>query len=343
MSSNESNELGKLRSGKSQSRQRSLQDWILAGWNMVCLAGRSYRGSLPPADGELDRLAAELRAGVTHLAERIGERNLLHSPQQLGMAADYIESVLAEAGYNVQRQEYRVSGTSCWNLQAEITGTVRPDEIVVIGAHYDTVPGSPGANDNASAVAALLILARRFADVKADRTLRFVAFVNEEAPFAHTKAMGSWVYARRCREQQENVVAMLCLETIGYYSDEPGSQQYPQPLGLVYPSTGNFIAFVGNTRYGRLMRKVVRAFRENEPFPSLGGALPKTIADISRSDHWSFWQEGYPALMVTDTAPFRYQHYHTAEDTVDKIDFERTARVVRGLEKVIAKLVSAEG
>jgi hypothetical protein len=316
---------------------------MFAGWNMVCLAGRSYGRPLPPADEKLDGLAAELRAGIAHLAEDIGERNLLHSPQQLNMAADYIASVLAGAGYDVQRQEYRASGTPCRNLEAEITGTVRPNEIVIIGAHYDTVPGSPGANDNASAVAALLSLARRFADHDPERSLRFVAFVNEEAPFAHTEAMGSWVYARRCREQQENVVAMLCLETIGYYTDAPGSQQYPQPLGLIYPSTGNFIAFVGNTRHGRLMRKVVRAFRKHEPFPSVGGALPETVADISRSDHWSFWQEDYPALMVTDTAPFRYPYYHTAEDTVDKIDFERTARVVRGLEKVIAELVSAEG
>ena len=132
---------------------------------------------------------------------------------------------------------------------------------------------------------------------------------------------------------------MLSLETIGYYSDALGSQQYPPVLGLLYPSRGDFVAFVGSTRYAALVRQVVAAFRQNEPFPSEGGALPPAIASTSRSDHWSFWQEGYPALMVTDTAPFRYPHYHTPEDTVDKIDFEKTARVVRGLGSVVAALV----
>jgi Zn-dependent M28 family amino/carboxypeptidase len=221
----------------------------------------------------------------------------------------------------------------------EIRGHCRPDEIIIVGAHYDTVPGSPGANDNASAVAALLSLAQRLAECRLDRTLRFVAFVNEEAPYAHTPEMGSWVYARRCRERREQVTGMLCLETIGYYSECPGSQRYPRPLELIYPSTGNFIAFVGSTRYDRFVRQVIRTFRGYEPFPSLGGALPETIADIGRSDHWSFWQEDYPALMITDTAPFRYPYYHTADDTVDKLDFEKMARVVRGLAKTLVELV----
>jgi hypothetical protein len=151
--------------------------------------------------------------------------------------------------------------------------------------------------------------------------------------------MGSWVYARHCRSRGDNVTAMLTLETIGCYSDAPASQRYPAFLGRLYPSTGNFIACIGNTRYARLVRQVVRAFRRSEPFPCLGAALPESMSDIGRSDHWPFWQEGYPALMVTDTAPFRYEHYHTAEDTVDKIDFERTARVIRGLASVTADLV----
>jgi len=277
---------------------------------------------------------------VKHLAGEIGERNVIHRPRELNQAADYIEAEFARAGYEVRRQEYNVSGTDCFNLEVEISGTSLPDEIVIIGAHYDSVTGSPAANDNGSGVAALLGLARRFSRRTCERTLRFVAFVNEEAPYAHTEQMGSWVYARRCRERGEKVSAMLSLETIGYYSDTPGSQKYPPLVGLLYPSTGNFIAFVGNTRYSDLVRQVVGAFRRNEQFPSEGAALPQAIRSIARSDHWSFWQEGYPALMVTDTAPFRYPYYHTPEDTVDKIDFERTARVVRGLQSVITELVS---
>ena len=263
-----------------------------------------------------------------------------HHPKELAQAANYIAAEFSNSGYSVQRQEYMVDGAVCANLEVEIAGTTKADEIVIIGAHYDSIPNCPAANDNGSGVAALLSLARTFADSQNVRTLRFVAFVNEEAPYAHTEQMGSSVYARRCRERGETVTAMLSLETIGYYSDEPGSQKYPSILRWFYPSTGDFIAFIGNTRYGRLVRDVVRAFRLAEPFPSQGGAMPEAMSDIGRSDHWPFWQEGYPALMVTDTAPFRYEYYHTQEDTVDKIDFERTARVVRGLEAVVRMLVS---
>ena len=136
---------------------------------------------------------------------------------------------------------------------------------------------------------------------------------------------------------------MMSLETIGYYNDKRGSQKYPAPVGLLYPSTGNFVAFVGNTRYDWLVRQVVAAFRQGEPFPSEGGALPETIPNIGFSDHWSFWQQGYPAMMVTDTANFRYPYHHSPHDTVDKVNFEKTARVVRGLGRVIAALVSVDG
>ena len=304
------------------------------------MPGRSHRGPLPPADERLIRLATELRRHVVQLAEEIGERNVQRRPRQLAQAADYIEADLVRSGYEVKRQGYEVGGTSCYNLEVEIPGTARPDEIVVIGAHYDSVPGSPAANDNASGVAAMLSLAHEFSKATTDRTLRFLAFVNEEAPYAHTGQMGSWVYARRCRERGEKVTGMLSLETIGYFSEASRSQKYPPAVGWLYPSVGNFIAFIGNTRHRRLVRQVVAAFRSSEPFPSEGGALPEIVSHIGRSDHWSFWQEGYPALMVTDTAPFRYPHYHTPEDTADKIDFEKLARVVRGLERVVAALVS---
>jgi Zn-dependent M28 family amino/carboxypeptidase len=317
-----------------------LRDFARAAWYSIRMPGKFHRGPLPPADERLMTLAEELRGHVTHLAGDIGERNVLQGPRALALTADYVESKLAGAGYEVGRQNYEVSSATCSNLEVEIPGTARADEIVVVGAHYDSVPGSPGANDNASGVAAILSLARRFAGLDVDRTLRFVAFVNEEAPYAHTEDMGSSVYARRCRARHENVTAMMCLETIGYYCDDSATQKYPAPLGLFYPSVGNFIAFVGSTCYGELVRQAVLAFRKNEPFPSLGGALPQAISSINRSDHWSFWQEGYPALMVTDTAPFRYPHYHTAQDTVDKVHFENTARVVRGLAHVVAALVS---
>jgi Zn-dependent M28 family amino/carboxypeptidase len=307
---------------------------------MIGMPGRSYRGELPPADEALISLAKELRQDVSRLAVDIGERNVRNRPQALAQAADWIEAGFSAAGLATKRQEYQVPGHTCFNVEAEIPKSKR--DIIVVGAHYDTVRGSPGANDNSSGVAATLALARRFARRKTGRTLCFVAFVNEEKPYAHTEQMGSRVYARRCRERGEDVAAMLSLETIGYYDDAPGSQKYPPPLGLLYPSAGDFIAFVGNLASRALVRDVVTTFRKVEPFPSEGGAFPAVVPRIGDSDHASFWKEGYPALMVTDTANFRYPYYHTPEDTIDKIDFERLARVVRGLAKVVEELAGRE-
>ncbi len=244
------------------------------------MPGESHRGPLPPADNDLLVRAAELRRHVERLSATIGERNVLRRPRGLTEAADYVEAQWARAGYKVARQEYDVSGVTCCNLEGESRGSVQPEEIVIVGAHYDSAFGSPGANDNASGVAAVIELAGRFAGRKTDRTLRLAAFVNEEPPYFQTEQMGSWVYARRCRQRGEKVVAMLSLETIGYYDESPGSQKYPPPFGLLYPSMGNFIGFVGNTRSGSLVRRAVGLFRQNEPFPSEGGALPEAIPGI---------------------------------------------------------------
>ena len=315
----------------------------MSWWLTLRMPGSSYRGPLPAADDELVALADELEDDVARLASRIGERNVLNRPAELAQAADCIAARFAAAGHEVKRQEYPVGQCVCSNLEVEIPGGARPEEIVIVGAHYDSVVGTPGANDNASGVAALLALARRFAGRNPQRTLRFVALVNEEPPFFQTDQMGSRVYARRCRERGENVTAFLSLETIGYYDDAPGSQQYPLPLGVFYPTEGNFIAVVGNVRWGGLVRQVVGAFRQEEKFPCEGGALPAALPGVGFSDHWSFWQEGYPAVMITDTAMFRYPHYHQPDDTIDKIDFDRMARVVRGLAKVVGVLAGPEG
>ncbi len=298
---------------------------------------------LPPADPQLQALANELHRDVAGLAGEIGERNVGRRPVQLMMAAEGIEAQFRAARYDVRRQAYRVRDCECYNLEVEIPGTTHPEEIVIVGAHYDTAHGTAGANDNTSGVAALLALARRFSGRPCKRTLRFVAFTNEEPPYFQTEQMGSLVYARRCRQRDENVVAMLSLETIGYYDDTPGSQNYPPPFGALYPSEGNFIGFVGNAKSRALVRRAVDTFRRHERFPVESAALPAALPGVGFSDQWSFWQEGYPALMVTDTAMFRYPHYHEASDTIEQIDFERMARVVRGLEHVVAELVGAEG
>jgi Zn-dependent M28 family amino/carboxypeptidase len=303
---------------------------------MISMPGKSHQGPLPPLTPSESALASALRRDVVELAVTIGERNVVNYAA-LKKAADYVESGLRVVG-PVRRHTYQADGRDCDNLEVEIRGTKAPGEVVVVGAHYDSVIGTPGANDNASGVAGLLALARALANARPERTLRLVAFVNEEPPHFRTNEMGSRVYARRCRERNETVTAMLSLETIGCFTDMPGTQKYPAPLGLCYPSTGNFIAFVGNVGSRSLVRRCVKTFRDRAPFPSEGAALPGFLPGVGWSDHESFWENGFPAVMVTDTAPFRFPHYHQRGDTPDKIDFERCARVVAGVEQVVRDL-----
>ncbi len=313
---------------------------ILGWWNMFRMPGRNFSGELPPLDADETKLARELEHAVRALAGEIGERNL-ERYDELQQAGAFIAKALNDAGYEVERQSYEMDRRIYQNLIAELTGGRNREEIVVVGAHYDTVPGSPGANDNGSGVAGLLALARRFVGSAPERTLRFVAFVNEEPFYFQSQNMGSLVYAKRCKERGENIVAMLSLETIGYYSDVPGSQAFPiRGLGAIYPDTGNFIAFVGNLDSAQLVRKALGTFRKDAQFPSEGAALPESVPGVGWSDHWSFWQKGYPAIMVTDTAPFRYPQYHSLQDTPDKLNYDHMARVVEGLLSTIHELAS---
>lgn len=305
----------------------------------MSMPGDSYSGPLRPLSEDERVVCDRVEKHVWKLAGEIGERNIWHY-KQLEASAAYIEKVLAELGYEVRRQEYQVEGKTVANVEAERIGTSSPGEIVIVGAHYDSIIGSPGANDNASGVAGLLGIARLLAAEKPSRTLRFVAFVNEEPPFFYTENMGSRVYAARSRRRGEKIVAMLSLETIGYYSDVRWSQRYPFPFSLFYPSTANFIGLVGNLDSRDLVRRAIGTFRETTHFPSEGLAAPGMVPGVGWSDHWSFWEEGYPAIMVTDTALFRYEPYHTAEDTPDRIDYDRVARVVSGLTRVVADLAS---
>ena len=308
-------------------------------WYMVKVPGVPYAGALKPLTADEQTIAENLREHVTVIASL--EHNVFRLPM-LEQAAQYIENAFDKAGYAVAAQRFVSGPAEVRNIEVEVKGGSRASEIVIVGAHYDSVAGAVGANDNGSGVAAVLELARLLHGSQPARTLRFVAFVNEEPPFAHSDAMGSRQYARRSKSRGENVVAMLSLETIGYYSDTPGSQRYPFPLSLFYPSTGNFVAFVSNLGSRPLLHAAIAGFRRHAGFPSEGVAAPASIPGVDWSDHWSFWQEGWPALMVTDTAPYRYPHYHTMQDTPDKVDYERTARVVTGLHGMLRELTLAQ-
>jgi hypothetical protein len=305
------------------------------------MPGQSFKGPLPPLAAKEAELREELREHVIMLCSTIGERNYIFF-KQLEATADYIERLFLKYGFAVERQPYAARDRTFHNIIAEKLGAADPEKIIIIGAHYDSFIGTPGADDNGSGIAALLALARLFSQKILPYTIRFVAFVNEEPPFFWTKDMGSHVYAERCRQRNEQIAAMISLECLGYYADADNTQHYLFPLGLFYPSQGDFIAFVANLSSFNLVRDFTEAFRREAHFPSEGGAFPWFIPGVFWSDHWPFWKMGYPGLMVTDTAFFRNRNYHTEEDRPETLDFERMARVVAGLEKVIPGLAGAD-
>jgi hypothetical protein len=308
---------------------------VLLWWFGMRMPGKNVLAARPLSPDEVI-LREELRADVQKLAGEIGERNMWHYAQ-LNAAADFIEDSFSRAGLHPRRVSYDMHQQACHNIEAEVPGA--HPEIILVGAHYDSVFGSPGANDNGSGVAATLALARRFASAKPKHTIRFVAFVNEEPPYFLSGEMGSLIYARRCKERGDRISAMISLETIGYFSDAPNSQTYPSPvLGVLYPKVGNFIGFVSNVHSRALLRRVMALFREHAKIPSEGAALPTFIPGVSWSDQWSFWQNGYRAIMVTDTAPFRYPYYHSPNDTPNKLDYDHFTLVVSGMERVIEGL-----
>ena len=286
-----------------------------------------------------------MQAHVRKLAGEIGERNVFH-PQALHAAADYLRAQWASQGYQVVSQSYEAYGVRSENLEVVLPGTRRPGEILVIGAHYDSVSGSPGANDNASGVAALLELSRAPTQAKpmeSARTIRFVAFVNEESPFFDRGEMGSMVYAKAARARGDDIRLMVSLEMLGYYSDAPGSQRYPPLFGLFYPDRANFIGFVSNFASRRPLREWVQAFRAHSDFPAESLATFEFVPGVAWSDHLAFWREGYPALMVTDTAFYRYAHYHSHRDTPEQLNYAAMARVVMGLQAALTTVASRPG
>jgi Zn-dependent M28 family amino/carboxypeptidase len=306
------------------------------------MPGSSYSGPLPTATGRLRDLQKRLREHVTQLAGTIGTRNVDKS-KALTAAREYITGQLKPLEAPSRRVELEgvgVVGGNAENVLFEVAGR-QAKSVVLVGAHYDSCEGGPGANDNGSGVAAALELAAAFADTPAKSAVRFVFFANEEPPYFKNPGMGSRVNANNARRRQDPISAMLSLETIGYYSDAADSQHYPWPVGLLYPSRGNFLGFVGDLGSRSLLRSAIASFRLAEQFPSEGAALPSFIPGVDWSDHWSFRQAGYPAIMITDTAVYRDPSYHRASDTPAQLDYDRLARVTCGIEAVVRELADA--
>jgi len=306
---------------------------LFATW----MPGASFDAAPPALSAAGQEVRDNLAAHVRVLAGEIGERNLEHL-EGLNRARDYAVQALARAGYATRLQTYTHRGESYANVEAVRAG--RRDTAVIVGAHYDSVLGSPGANDNASGVAVLLELARLLRDAAPEHTLRFVAFTNEEPPyFDADEGMGSAEYAAAIEASPASVAAMLSLETLGVYRDAPGSQTYPvPPIAWLYPDRGDFVAFIANPSSSALVRRLIGSFRAAATIPSQGAVLPAAVPGVAWSDHSSFWRRGVPAVMVTDTALFRDEAYHRSGDLPDRLDYERMARVVLGLEVAIREL-----
>lgn len=298
-----------------------------------------HSGPLPKLTVEEQALAVTLAAHLEAVAGR--PHNINHFPA-LEDAARYIERTLAQYGYASGAQSFTVGATEVRNIEViiEPDGANAATPTYVVGAHYDSHYDSPGANDNGTGVAALLEITRALADLTPSiHRLRLVFFVNEEHPYGKTPDMGSWQYAKALKDRGENILGMMALETLGYFTDQPGTQKFPPPFGLIYPDTGNFVAFVALPGARRLVHKAIAAFRNNMRFPSIGGVAPGFLPGIDLSDHWAFNQFGFPALMITDTAPFRNPYYHRIDDLPHTVDTESLARITVGLEAMLRDMI----
>lgn len=308
----------------------------LALYSLINMPGNSYSGSVKGLTSDEKSIQTRLTDNVSYLSETIGARSL-SVKDSLDKSKTYLHEEITKIGYSFKDLSFKVKNIKVYNI--EVTKEGHTDDTIIIGAHYDTCYYGPGANDNGTGVAAVLELLRHFKNKELIHSFHFVFFVNEEPPYFLGDQMGSIVYSKHMKSQNIKVKAMLSLETIGYFSDEKGSQKYPiDAMKLAYPSEGNFIAFVGNISSGPLVRKSIDIFRNLVDFPSEGLSAPKSVPGVGWSDHSSFWNQGYPAIMITDTAPFRYPHYHESTDTVDKLNLSSYTKVVQGIKVLITEL-----
>ena len=320
---------------------------ILLFGGIIVASFVGYMIWMPSADVEINEnelehefteLENRLRAHVVRLSESSVGRNFIDE-DYLTPAKNYISDQFRGFGYKPSFQSYNVYGDKYSNIVIDVAAKDIKAPVLIVGAHYDSVEGCPGANDNASGVAALIEIGRYFSKVSlSDYRLRLVAFANEEPYFFQTDEMGSLVYARSLPDTEE-IFGMISLETIGYYTNEKGSQRYPKLFDKMYPDTGNFISFIGNLQSRKLVSSSISLFRQHSAVPSEGVAAPAIVPGVAWSDHWSFWMQGHNAIMVTDTAPYRYEHYHKNTDTPDKLNYPQYAKVVYGLIKMVEGLV----
>lgn len=292
-------------------------------------------------EAELIQMKKEMTSDIEYL-QKLGPRNSENetSYKQLRLCEEWIKQKWESQGYRVKKHTFSIKGREYSNLEIEIKGRTAPSEIVILSAQYDTLPDSPGANNNGSGMAILFQLSRLLRKHTPERTLRFINFVNEEDPFFGTEMMGSYQYAKRCYRLREDIKAMLSLDALGIYKEEPGSQRLPFPFSMFYPDRGNFLAFIGNLRSRKSIVEATKGFKKGSSFPIEAGVVPEWVEAADWSDHRSFWQFGYPGIMVTDTGGFRSIYHTTKEDTMEKLNFDAMARIVIGMYACAIHLTS---
>jgi hypothetical protein len=302
------------------------------------LLGAFFSRTLQPLyakDMTKEEIRQRLQQRLHYLSVDLGERGISR-PQNLKAAEDYVARELASLGYPVRRQPFISQRVEVANV---IAGDPGPQGYYLLGAHFDTVSGSPGADDNASGVAVLLEVARLAREAPTAAPWAFVGFTTEEPPAYFTPYMGSRVYARQARKNRENILGMLCLESVGYFVQDPDSQQIPLALKFLgYSTTGNYLGLVANWHSRPLLQKLEKAFQAACSLPvstlavPLGGAF---IPETRLSDHANFWDEGYQAVMLTDTAFLRNPHYHTYRDTIDTLNLDAMVEITLGLARFV--------
>jgi hypothetical protein len=310
--------------------------------------GKTYlfaRAETPPPPLPQDLLGSRLKEHVDTLAMRIGERAVYQLPA-LTRARDYIRDYFVSQGLPTRLLNYKLAGYpertgQVYNIEAVLSssqGNSKP--VWIVGAHYDAAVGTPGADDNASAVAVLMELASLLKNTNLSADIRFVAFVAEEPPNFGTQNMGSYHYAQLLKQEGVPVAGMICLEMLGYFSDKPGSQLYPPFLARWYPDRGNFVTLAGNFGSRDLVRSFKREWNSHSSFPLESIILPGALSSIAQSDQLNFWDQGFPAVMLSDTAYLRNPNYHEATDRIETLNFSKMSQITQSLAQTLINILT---
>jgi hypothetical protein len=313
---------------------------FIAYWYLAKCEG-AWQGEPLEKQGifNLSAIKEGLQSDVTFIA-RLGPRNAVNptSFDQLKKCEAWIIEKWESQGYTPKLQEIFIDSQQVLNIEIEFPGTLSPAEIVIISAQYDTEPESPGANNNGSGMAILFQLSNLLKDYHPKRTLRLIAFVNEQYPYSITDMMGSYRYAKRSFELKEDIKVMMSMDALGIYKDDPGTQRLPFPFSLFYPNRGNFLAFIGNLPSRSWVKKVTKGFKRGSSFPIEAGVAPEWVKGVTWSDHRSFYKFGYPGMQITDTGAFRAASHGKKDDTIEKINFNALSRIVVGMYGVILEV-----